>query len=75
MKSLSRIEKSAFKRGEYVGYANGAWRIMRYGNQWRAWCRLHADSVVLYADTLAEMDRLLEAESLKQQPYFQPISY
>lgn len=30
------IEKSAFHRGEYVGYGNGVWRIVKYGTGWNA---------------------------------------
>lgn len=35
---MHNIEKSAFKKGEYVGYANGVWRIRRRPGKlgWRA---------------------------------------
>lgn len=36
MKSLTNIEKSAFRRGEYVGYCQGAWRIRRSSDYWVA---------------------------------------
>lgn len=32
----SRIEKSVFRRGEYVGYCDGAWRIKKRGDLWEA---------------------------------------
>jgi hypothetical protein len=35
--SLTNIEKSAFRRGEYVGYAAGlVWHIRRDGREWIA---------------------------------------
>lgn len=37
MLSLHNIEKSAFRRGEYVGYGNGVWRVARASSYtWRA---------------------------------------
>ncbi len=36
MEWLSNIEKSAFRKGEYVGYGHGVWRIKRGGAGWRA---------------------------------------
>jgi len=30
------IEKSAFRKGEYVGHATGTWRIRRDGKGWLA---------------------------------------
>lgn len=33
----NRIEKSGFRAGEYVGYCDGVWRIMKTGDgMWRA---------------------------------------
>lgn len=59
MKNLCNIEKSAFRRGEYVGYANGAWKIYRNGG--RKWYAEHRTKVApfLSASTLAEMSDLL----------------
>lgn len=40
MKNLHNIEKSGFRKGEYVGYADGAWRITplsRYRTGRRGW--------------------------------------
>lgn len=37
MKNLPNIEKSAFRRGEYVGYASGlVFRICKDGRDWIA---------------------------------------
>ncbi len=36
MKALHNIEKSGFHPGEYVGYAEGAWRIVKTSRAWRA---------------------------------------
>jgi hypothetical protein len=35
-KSMHNIERSEFKRGEYVGYADGVWRIAKGGQGWSA---------------------------------------
>jgi hypothetical protein len=41
----SRIEKSGFRPGEYVGYCDGAWRITKTGDgMWRAVKNNGADS-------------------------------
>lgn len=37
MKLPNNIDKSAFRRGEYVGYCNGAQRIRRGGEGWRTY--------------------------------------
>lgn len=36
MRNLHNIEKSGFHKGEYVGYADGAWRIARCSPGWIA---------------------------------------
>lgn len=33
---LHNIEKSGFRKGEYVGYANGVWRIRKLPGGWRS---------------------------------------
>jgi hypothetical protein len=52
---MLHIEKSAFRRGEYVAYFNGAWRVYRseYG-----WCAVKADTspFIICARTLKEVD-------------------
>ncbi len=37
MKTHHSIEKSAFRKGEYIGYANGAQRIRRGGLGWETY--------------------------------------
>lgn len=37
MQSLPHIEKSAFRRGEYVTYVNGAQRIRRTASGWETY--------------------------------------
>lgn len=40
MRNFHNIEKSGFRKGEYVGYAGGAWRITslsQYRNGRRGW--------------------------------------
>ncbi len=59
MKSLHNIEKSAFRQGEYVGYANGVWRITKQGMQWYAYRMREGNS--MYAETLSEMSEKLTA--------------
>jgi len=56
MKDLPNIERSAFKRGQYVGYGGGTWRIFRFGGHWNAVRRPHG---FLAAATLEEMSRKL----------------
>ena len=61
MKDLHNIEKSAFRRGEYVGYARGkVWRISKtaYGG-WK-WVATSDDAQSLYADRLIDLSKVLE---------------
>jgi hypothetical protein len=30
------IDKSAYRKGEYTGYANGAWKVSKSGKRWQA---------------------------------------
>lgn len=66
MRYLPNIEKSAFRRGEYVGYANGVWNIYKINcSRAYSWRARHRDEPqhfpVVYAATLAEMsDKLLK---------------
>ena len=58
MRSLDNIEKSGFRPGEYVGYFDGAWRIVRVSGIWRA---IHVNGKYwsVEASTLAELSPLL----------------
>lgn len=54
------IEKSAFRRGEYVGYGGGCvWRIIK-GDQWRAVPK-QVEHSMLYGRTLRDLDAQLQA--------------
>lgn len=35
-RAFPNIEKAAFRRGEYIGYGEGLWRIFRWDSEWRA---------------------------------------
>ena len=69
MKSLHNIEKSGFRRGEYVGYADGVWIIKRYASGEWAWRSQPQDSAlylkhgVRFARTLEELSRKLDSVS------------
>jgi hypothetical protein len=67
---LDHIEKSAFRRGEYVGHAAGVWLITRADGVWRltrgarrgGWVARHASSRnFLFARTLSDMNDRLAA--------------
>lgn len=59
MKSFHNIEKSAFHRGEYVGYASGlVFRICRNGREWYAIAE--GSGYRLTAPTLALLSIALE---------------
>jgi hypothetical protein len=54
------VEKSAFRRGEYIGYGGGqVWRIVR-GDQWRA-APKSFPAPLIYGRTLRDIDRQLQA--------------
>lgn len=56
MHDLHNIEKSAFRKGKYVGYADGAWRITR---SWGGWlCSKGGQSFT--RRTLAEVSKALD---------------
>ena len=59
MKYLHNVEKSAFRPGEYVGYADGVWRIVRNG---RVWIATHRNGIhkMQIARTLAELSELID---------------
>jgi hypothetical protein len=67
MKNLENIEKSSFRKGEYVGYANGVWAIRRANTSYGNWSAEKRDerNVRIYAHTLEQMSsRLKESEQV-----------
>lgn len=65
MKSLDNIQKSAFRRGEYVGWrnSNGAiYFIKRYAPNanWTAFCVYNIDAPYYSGKTLAEISIALK---------------
>lgn len=65
MTSHPRIEKSATRHGEYVGYCHGAQRIRRGGEGWTTYQLGSAAGTFIYATarTLYELGAKLEALS------------
>lgn len=65
---MDNIEKSAFCRGEYVGYANGVWIIKRTRSTYGNWIARHRDDLnrlPIYACTLRAMsDKLANLETV-----------
>ena len=63
MTKLPNIEKSAFRRGEYVGYACGMlWHIRRSTSSYRTWyavCRDDDRMPFLYGSALRELSARL----------------
>lgn len=65
MKAFTNIEKSAFRRGEYIGYADGPWRVMRskfyLGAKPVRWTAIHLGRKhsTLYGQTLTEISKQL----------------
>jgi hypothetical protein len=67
---MHNIEKSAFRRGEYVGYADGCvWRITKSMSTFGSWCALvsHGDNAhahtnrFIFAFRLHDMSQKLAA--------------
>jgi hypothetical protein len=58
----SRIEKSATRKGEYVGYCNGAQRIRPGGRGWETYALGSASGTFTYvtAETLYQLGGKLE---------------
>jgi hypothetical protein len=59
---LLNIERSTFRPGEHVGYANGAWRIRRSNGRRGPWLAIHASDASIppiYAPTLAAVSARL----------------
>ncbi len=61
MKLHPNIEKSAWRKGEFVGYCNGCQRIKRGGTGWRTYELGSKDGffVSVSAPTLYELGELL----------------
>lgn len=58
MKTFHNIDKSEFRKGEYVGYGHGLWRIHRHSTGAKRWRARHiskADMPVLFGPTLASL--------------------
>jgi len=59
MRDLPNIEKSVFRRGEYVGYGGGkVWQIYRHRKLWVATERGQTGG--WKAETLADLSKALE---------------
>ena len=55
MKNLPNIEKSGFRRGEYVGYAGGlVWKIVKSTSSFGNWCAYPAPNKNYAADIAAQ---------------------
>ena len=59
MRSLHNIEKSGFRKGEYVGYFDGVWRIVKVSNIWRA-NHVNGKYWSVESPTLAELSLLIK---------------
>lgn len=59
MRYIHNIEKSAFHKGEYVGYSDGVWRIVKHSRVWRA---VHTKGIhwSQEARTLAELSAKID---------------
>jgi hypothetical protein len=75
MHYLHNIEKSAFRRFEYVGYAAGAWRVRKHGcggweaNKFIPMSRdLDYSAPTLRANTLQALSEKLSAFSASRYP-------
>jgi len=64
---MHNIEKSGFHRGEYVGYNDGPWRIVRTGSGWRA-TKQQPPFAVVSGLTLNEVSRKIENWGVKPNP-------
>jgi hypothetical protein len=63
MKNYPNIERSAYRPGEYVGYANGFWVIRKSNGSYGNWVAYRQDAKVtdrpIYTYTLAQMSQKL----------------
>jgi hypothetical protein len=66
MKSFLHIEPSAFRKGEYVGYADGLYLIHRTNSTYGNWIAHHRDNPAIpsiYAMRLSDLDAELARRS------------
>lgn len=76
MKHLQHIERSAFRRGEYIAYFWGALRVRRSANGWETYslASQSGEFVRISAPTLAEMDtRITEMLANRRRAAAWPI--
>lgn len=69
MKQLFTIEKCSTRKGEYIGYCNGAQRIRKGGKGWQTYA-LGSSSGEFFpatAKTLEELDAILLSEAIRLQ--------
>jgi hypothetical protein len=61
MKAYPNIEKSAFRRGQYVGYAKGVWTITKSSSSYGCWFAVHQEypKFTIHTWTLDTMSRRL----------------
>jgi len=62
MNNLPNIEKSAFRKGEYVGYSNGVWMIRKTNSSYGNWSARHRDNnriPLIFGFTLADVSKKL----------------
>lgn len=67
-KSFHNIAPSGFRRGEYVGYADGTWKIKRADKGSIYWRATHSSGANFIAKSLGEISKKLEQYELKKNP-------
>ena len=61
MKSLHNVEKSAFRKGQYVAYGRGyVWRVLRAACGWQAFTTPVGALPCVFGRTLADISKLVE---------------
>ncbi len=70
MRNLHNIEKSAFRKGEYVGYANGVWHISKSNSSSGTWFARRVDdpNIQMFAFGLEAMSRKLTVYEDRTKP-------
>lgn len=74
MKSLPHIEKSGFRKGEYVAYINGTQRVRRSGVGWSTYVlgSSSGEFTPISAPTLEAMDAKIA--EMRKSPYVPTLS-